>query len=89
MEVFKTEDEGAVKVELVAISRGSIPNEEYQHAPNEMRYEERVKVGELYEFYNVLWVEWVGGVAYRKAHGRVDKGAWDRLDVEKIQLVLG
>ena len=89
LESFKREDDGGVKVEVVAISRGHIPNDEFQHAPAEMDIEERPKVGELYEFYNVLWVEWKDGVAYRRAHGRVEKGVWEGLEVEAVELVLG
>jgi len=86
---FKHEGEGSVKVEVVAISRGQIPNDEWQHAPTEMKNEERPKEGLLYEFYNVLWVEWTDGIAYRRAHGRVEKGIWEKLGAEPIELVLG
>ncbi|KAK8059119.1 hypothetical protein PG996_009049 [Apiospora saccharicola] len=42
------------------------------------------------EKYGVLWVEWgVDGVAYRKAVGEVDKEAWERHDLEDVDLVLG
>jgi hypothetical protein len=88
-EFFKSESEERVKVELVAISKGHIPNDEWQHAPAEMEHEERFKETELYEFYNVLWVEWKQGIAYRRGHGRVEKGVWEGLDVEKVELVLG
>jgi len=89
LEFFKQEGEGVVKVEVVAISRGQIPNDEWQHAPTEMKNEERFKEGLLYEFYNVLWVEWIDGIAYRRAHGRVEKGVWEGLQVEEVALVLG
>jgi Heterokaryon incompatibility protein (HET) len=87
--VFKPEGEGGVKVEIVALSRGHIPNNAFQHAPTEMDNEERPKEGELYEFINVLWVEWTDGVAYRRANGRVEKGVWEGLAVEAVELVLG
>lgn len=44
---------------------------------------------DINEFYNVLWVEWVDGVAYRKGVGKVWKGAWESLEREDIDLVLG
>jgi len=44
---------------------------------------------DISEFYNVLWVEWVDGVAYRKGVGKVWKGAWESLEREDIELVLG
>lgn len=42
-----------------------------------------------YEVYNVLWVEWENGVAYRRASGWVDRGQWERHDLEDVDLVLG
>jgi hypothetical protein len=43
---------------------------------------------DVYEFYNVLWVERDGDLTYRKAPGRVWKPAWDRLHPEHVQMVL-
>ncbi|RSL56165.1 hypothetical protein CEP53_006870 [Fusarium sp. AF-6] len=42
-----------------------------------------------WSFYNVLWVEWEDGVAYRKAMGRVERDAWEGLEKEEISLVMG
>jgi len=42
-----------------------------------------------YEYYNVLWIEWREGIAYRKMIGRVWKGGWHQLDVETKDIVLG
>jgi len=42
-----------------------------------------------YEFFNVLWVEWKDGVAYRKALGRVFKEVWEAQALEEVGLVLG
>ncbi|RDI84845.1 hypothetical protein Vi05172_g5244 [Venturia inaequalis] len=41
------------------------------------------------EWYNVLWVEWVDGVAYRRCFGRILKDVWEALELEPISLVLG
>lgn len=87
-EQFKSEGGEGVEVELVAISSCYTPNSEWQHAPAEMAHEERPKEAELYEFFNVLWIEWKDGVAYRKAHRRIEKGIWEGLDVEAVELVL-
>ena len=43
----------------------------------------------MYEFSNVIWVGWKGGVAYRRAHGRVERKVLDGLEVEAVDLVLG
>jgi hypothetical protein len=34
---------------------------------------ERKSKGVRYEFYNVLWIEWEDGIAYRKGIGHVEK----------------
>ncbi|KAH7116418.1 hypothetical protein EDB81DRAFT_873324 [Dactylonectria macrodidyma] len=39
--------------------------------------------------YVVLWVEWKDGVAYRLASGQVREAEWDKLDREKVSLILG
>jgi hypothetical protein len=44
---------------------------------------------ELYDYYNVLWVEWIDGIAYRKGLGRVFKDIWDRQEPEHVHLILG
>jgi hypothetical protein len=43
----------------------------------------------VYEFYNVLWIEWRQGIAYRKAMGRIKKDIWERDATEWIDLILG
>ncbi|KAI8656307.1 HET domain-containing protein [Fusarium sp. Ph1] len=77
------------KCELAAISTGSIDStaggwtrlDEYPELKNQNR--------ELFEFYNVLFVEWKDGVAHRQGVGRVDKSAWGRQSREELELVLG
>ncbi|KAK5656784.1 hypothetical protein OQA88_4332 [Cercophora sp. LCS_1] len=44
---------------------------------------------EIWTFYNVLWVEWCDGVAYRKGVGRVKRRAWEEARKENVDLVLG
>lgn len=41
------------------------------------------------DFYNVLWIEWIDGVAYRKNLGHITKPAWEAADRELIDVVLG
>jgi hypothetical protein len=50
------------------------------------------QIGEIlsyYEYYNVLWIEWENGIAYRKALGRVYKEAWEAQELEEVDIVLG
>jgi hypothetical protein len=76
--------------ELVEISTGSASNTRDENMYlDEWSYPDRPKEGELYEFYNVLWIEWSGDVAYRKALGRVLKRFWNAKASESIELILG
>lgn len=85
-----TEPPPQIFCELVAISRGSVVEGCCFGLPEKNSLERPKKPkGSLYEFYNVLWVEWMDGIAYRRAYGRVMKDAWEALDREDIDLVLG
>jgi hypothetical protein len=68
--------------ELVAISEGSAKrdhtNEYDPDRPSVQPFREMDRVPALeklekYSFYNVLWIEWIGGIAYIQAAGRVLK----------------
>jgi len=41
------------------------------------------------EWINVLWVEEVAGVSYRRGVGKVSKKIWDEIELENISLILG
>jgi hypothetical protein len=42
----------------------------------------------LYEFFNVLWVKWVEGVAYCKAIGRVQKDVWESEARDETEVIV-
>jgi len=72
-------NKSGTRCELVAISQGCI-EKGYKGLENvlggdyvEFGQEHSPKPGEKYKFYNVLWIEWLDGVAYRKTLGRVEK----------------
>lgn len=81
----------ASQCELIAISRGYAYNrtERVHYDLAERSHEERPKSAERYEFYNVLWIEWKDGIAYRKGVGRVKKSMWEAQPLEWIQVTLG
>jgi heterokaryon incompatibility protein (HET) len=82
--------ENGVKLQLVAISRGSTPaNEPLISEFVRHGYDLGPKIGDKYQFYNVLWIEWENQIAYRKALGRVNKSIWEAQDLETMDLVLG
>lgn len=73
-----------LEVELVAISRKitykKTFNEELQRYNHPLLRQEH---------YNVLWLEWADGVAYRKAVGQVERTTWEGMQRQKIELILG
>lgn len=78
------------ELELVSISAGTATSGAGLHGVEVLK----VCRGDLrneifYEYYNVLWIEWEEGVAYRKGLGRVSKEAWERQATEWIDLTLG
>lgn len=44
---------------------------------------------ETYTFYNVLWIKWDNGIAYRRGVGRVKRETWESMELEDVDLVLG
>ena len=80
--------------EVIAISRGSaqrrMPDKDiYFQAFNEMDKVDEIKFLDSYAFYNVLWIEMIQGVAYRKAVGRVWEDAWEQLATKEVDILLG
>lgn len=81
--------DGGNSLELVSISRGYCYNKATPASMAEWELEERPNSSELYEWYNVLWIGWEDGIAYRKGLGRVYKEVWEAQDLEWIDLTLG
>ncbi|ETS81490.1 hypothetical protein PFICI_06492 [Pestalotiopsis fici W106-1] len=71
-----------INVELVAICLRRYPR-------NEANEGDIIENPQFMEKYCVLWIEWIGGVAYRKGNGRVDKLVWESHDLKEVDLVLG
>jgi hypothetical protein len=84
---LSTSDWKLQKIEVVEISRTMC-------AQPERGYDEEKRYGILpthtpYEYYNVLWVSWDMGVAYRRGLGRVLRGEWEHLrERDVVNLVL-
>jgi hypothetical protein len=77
--------------ELIAISRGFVFSENKVMISELLEWDhpERPKSFEIYEFYNVLWIEWEDEIAYRKGIGRVEKHMWESQPQEWIDVTLG
>ena len=77
--------------ELIAISMGIAQKNLDEGTPltiPEYNCEERPKTYS-YLFYNVLWIEWEGGIAYRKGLGRVEDNMREAQPLEWIDVILG
>lgn len=76
--------------ELIALSSGKAMNSsDYVAGLAEWRIPERPRDSEFYQFYNVMWIEWEKGIAYRKAVGTVYKDVWERQIRDDIDVILG
>lgn len=80
-----------MRCELIALSLGTAENRDDKHPGylDEWYLPERPRDGEFYRFYNVLWIEWEGFIAYRKAVGTVYKEMWDSQRLEDVDVILG
>lgn len=76
----------AQSCEFIAISRG-YTRDGFGFA--EWGLDERPKEGKWYEFYNVLWIRWEDGIAYREGTGRIVKCVWEGEPRESIDVILG
>ncbi|OCL15173.1 hypothetical protein AOQ84DRAFT_279507 [Glonium stellatum] len=79
-----TDDVPGVPVELIAIYRSRICSKTWDEKRRRYAHPQKRK-----ETYEVLWVEWEDGVAYRLASGRVERADWEGLDLEHVSLILG
>lgn len=76
-------DASGMLIELIAIYRSRKYTKTF--AKEQKRYTYPLTITELYQ---VLWVEWVDGVAYRLASGHVEKADWEDSDLEDVSLIL-
>lgn len=97
--------ETTITCELVAISEAEVLNEnavsiyearfgtagddDESSETKGKRVKDMMKVNKGYNFFNVLWIEWEGDIAYRKALGTVGKIEWDALNAETITFKFG
>jgi hypothetical protein len=74
--------------ELVALSEAQVQNTAMP--PLSMYHDHPAhKKPQGYSYYNVLWVHWVDGIAYRKGVGVVEKEAWDSIGAQVRTFKLG
>ena len=76
-------DAPGTQIELVAIYRSRKYAKTFDKEQKRYTYPHTVT-----DTYQVLWVEWVDGVAYRLASGHVGKADWEDSDLEDVSLIL-
>ena len=76
-------DAPGMQVELAAIYRSRTYAKTFDKEQKRYTYPHTTT-----DSYQVLWVEWVDGVAYRLASGYVWKADWEDSDLEDVSLVL-
>lgn len=75
-------------VELVEIARGYCSETEWSGI-DELEHPERPKSSHWYEYYTVMWVKWVEGIAYRRGLGRVHRPCWEAQRGDPFEFILG
>lgn len=79
----ETKDALPTQIELVAIYRSRKYAKTFHEETKRWSYPYR-----SWETYEVLWVQWVDGVASRLASGDVEKAGWEESDLEDVSLIL-
>ncbi|KAF2877172.1 heterokaryon incompatibility protein-domain-containing protein, partial [Massariosphaeria phaeospora] len=87
LSLHSTPDRGGEKLEFIAISARSERGE--SHVFHMRFFRLPMKVDGVVEYTNVLWIEWIDGVAYRRGVGHILTSAWEAQATEKIEVVLG
>jgi hypothetical protein len=89
------EDSDTVKTQvgdsckLIELSSGLLQVEKYENYDQTLDWEGGVSFTHMKSFFNVMWVEWRDGIAYRKAVGRVEESVWRSVFSREIDVVLG
>ncbi|KAL7913769.1 phosphotransferase enzyme family domain-containing protein [Trichoderma velutinum] len=86
------------RCEVIAIAEGRVPGMYYDYILPEHAMLQQAKfpgkwVSDreffCYEFYFILWIGWVDGIAYRRGIGRVLKEVWENMELEEVEVLLG
>jgi len=81
--------DGDEKLEFVAISEATERDSSHVFEDEFLKEPGVVGEGGLVEFVNVLWVERIGGVCYRRGLGHIIARAWDAQARETVDVLLG
>ncbi|KAK7422426.1 hypothetical protein QQX98_001706 [Neonectria punicea] len=79
--------DGDEKLEFIAIS--SATERRGSHALDVERFEEVMDANEEVEIVNVLWIERIGEVAFRRGVGHILQKAWETQAKDEVRILLG
>lgn len=79
--------DGDEKLEFIAISTAMERRGSLVFSPEQ--FEANVEADGIMDIVNVLWIERIGGVAYRRGMGHIIRRAWDAQAKEEVDIVLG
>lgn len=95
------EDTDLLACEVVCLSEGYVNvNREYlverwelewveDAVPEVAHFPQIRQAGYVYHFYNVMWLAWEDGIAYRRGLGRIWKPMWEKQELNEMEIVLG
>ncbi|KAF3804055.1 hypothetical protein GCG54_00007848 [Colletotrichum gloeosporioides] len=78
---------GEEKLEFIAVSTAS--ERGGSHVFDIQAFRDNMDEDEIVDFVNVLWVERVGGVCYRRGLGHVVQRVWDAVARDRVEILLG
>lgn len=79
--------DGDEKLEFIAISTAMERRGSYVFSLE--RFEENMDSEEIIDIVNVLWIERISGVAYRRGIGHILQKAWDAQAKDEVDILLG
>ncbi|KAM0265212.1 hypothetical protein ACHAQJ_000365 [Trichoderma viride] len=79
--------EGGEKLEFIAISTGMERKGSFIFTPE--KFEENKDVDGIMDIVNVLWIERIGSVAYRRGIGHILLKAWSAQARDQVDILLG
>lgn len=79
--------DGEEKLEFIAISTAT--ERRGSHVFDVERFEEHMDADEMVDIVNVLWIERITGVAYRRGIGHILQKVWDTQAKDELDILLG
>ncbi|KAF5023996.1 hypothetical protein F66182_3942 [Fusarium sp. NRRL 66182] len=79
--------DGEERLEFIAISTAT--ERRGSHVFDTVKFEEHMDADEMIDFVNVLWIERIGDIAYRRGVGQILLKAWEAQAKDEVGILLG